>query len=582
LEKQNFLAQKITNTPKANRSRKYKKIISLSLFLMALLVGSLSSGLTVSLTHAASTHDLGVWYIPDWANNVPSDTKWICAETPVQASYAQFPSTAQVILNDLQIHKPWDSSQSDGVNGFKTAADLNGAESKLKALPLSKFWGILFIAEEHFKYNVKFNDNLDTTWFGERMLGYPLYLQTNPGATQNQWKDEMFLRMVRGFYTYFHGSTKIGMTAGNPCFMTRSYVDYLDYYFGYPAFNYIRQNFDFMVFYAYTTNLDNFNGNLVKDYFLKIDQYFGNQKQFWLLTRTWTDFNIQMQPEAIALEIKNALDRGMPILSQWDSDPPLSTMWPYIQKSIQLYDSGAPYYETYVSGTNLLTGTVGNTYGWVSTTSPTPTPSPTSTPSPTPTPSPSPGTLFADGFESGNSNSWSGTQGAPTVSSAVMQQGSYSAYFDTKPETVYKAFSSAYSTVYTRFYVRFSTLPTTNGGYNIFMNSYDSSWNTQYNCYVINSGGQLKWGIRAPTSGFVEVAATITPNTWYSVEVRSTTGTGNGILELYINGNRITNLATQTFTLGAQRFYYGVLDASYTGFGNYIDNVAISNSYIGP
>jgi hypothetical protein len=237
-------------------------------------------------------------------------------------------------------------------------------------------------------------------------------------------------------------------------------------------------------------------------------------------------------------------------------------------------------YLTYPIISDSGTGTIIGANGGYSTATPTPTPTPTGTPNPTPTPNPT--TLFSDGFDTGTFSMWTGIQGTPTVDATVKQQGTYSAYFDINSETAYKTFPTSYNTINTRFYVRFSTLPTTSGGSNTFMNCYDSNWNTQYSIYVINSQGQLKWGIRTPTSGFVEVPATISPNTWYSVEVRATTGTGNGIVELYINGNRITNLTSETFTSGSQRFYYGAISVSYTGFGNYIDSVVIANSYIGP
>ena len=332
-----------------------------------------SKGITMN-GKIARIPELGVWFVPEYVNVFPAETKWVIASNANQDSTHPFPANVNVILNHLWVHLPWD-------NPFRTAADLTTLENRLKTeVNPAKFWGIIFISEEHNRDSVAFNDDVNVVWFGETLLGYPLYQAQVPGATVDQWKDEMFLRMTRGFYNYYHQFTKVGQTMPYPSFQARSYVDYQAFYYGTPAFNFIRQHYDFVVTYAYTTNLGKTQDNGVfkradgeadiADYFQKIDTYFPNQQKIWILTRIWdvspTNTNkAYWTPEAVALEMKNALDRNMIITYQYDGDPSLESMWALMQKAIALYNSNATYTEEYTYGENMLTGYIGNTYGWV-------------------------------------------------------------------------------------------------------------------------------------------------------------------------------------------------------------------------
>jgi hypothetical protein len=182
----------------------------------------------------------------------------------------------------------------------------------------------------------------------------------------DDWKDEMYLRMVRGFYNYFHPLTKVGITLGWPVPMPGE----SDVSLGRPALIFIRDHYDFAFFYIYTPNLDFFlktigNYGSVKDYYSVIDQLFIKQEKFWILTRIW-DLNKDVwEYEAIALEMKNCLDRNIAITLYYKNNPPIAETWPMALKCIELYNRNATYYETRVYGKNSLTGYIGETYGWV-------------------------------------------------------------------------------------------------------------------------------------------------------------------------------------------------------------------------
>jgi len=262
------------------------------------------------------------------------------------------PPTAPIILNWFHLHKPWGPFYP-----FVTEADLEYVEQKLKAVSIENFWGIVGVpCEEHYRLHVDFDDDVNTTYFGEDMLGYPIYEAANPGATVGEWKDEMFLRMIRGFYDYFSPSVKVGITAGNGA------AEDIPVYFGEPAMDFIREHYYFVIHYYYTTNLEDFNTR-TKQAFQLSDQLFAKQMKFWILTRD--DGRPGWQLETMALELKNCFDRNMVVMIYYSHDPPFAETWDLMLLARELYDAKAPYYESLVSGLNLLTGQEGETYGWV-------------------------------------------------------------------------------------------------------------------------------------------------------------------------------------------------------------------------
>jgi len=285
---------------------------------------------------------------------VPADAEYVVVGTP---NYT-IPRKIPVILDWYYLHPPY----PNGINNpYVTVADVKTVEDQLKTVQASSFWGIIGpVCEETYRSHIQFEDSLNTTWFNETLLGYATYLTKNPGATRDSWQDEMFLRFVRGFYNYFHlEGLHVGITAADDATNNTSY------FYGQPAFAFIRQSYDFVFLYAYTENLTDFEQR-TKPYFSAIDQLFQNQMKFWILTRMY-DFSVgTWQLEAKAIELKNCFDRNMVVTTSiYEDNPTFQETWTLIEKAKELYDTNAPYYETYVNGTNLLTGYVGNTYGWV-------------------------------------------------------------------------------------------------------------------------------------------------------------------------------------------------------------------------
>jgi len=241
---------------------------------------------------------------------------------------------------------------------FKTRDDLKKTEEAFKNVSAENFWGIIFISEEIYKTHIDFEDNVNELWFGERLLGYPLYVAEKPNATRGDWIDEMYFRMIRGFYNYFHNRTKVGITWGwtNPAVWEK--------YYGNPATKFIQQHYDFLFLYPYTETLEDFLQR-TKPYISSVEELFPSQKKFWILTRAFSDTKNAWMPEAIALEMKYCLDRGIVVTAYHMNDPPFDETWTLMKKAIELYNNKATYYEKSVNGKNLLTGYTGYTYGWV-------------------------------------------------------------------------------------------------------------------------------------------------------------------------------------------------------------------------
>ena len=260
------------------------------------------------------------------------------------------PPTVPVILNwyTLRLSLP-----------IRTEQALTNLEEGLISISTENFWGIISPGyEEVYRIHIAFDDDLDTMWFGENLLGYPLYLAEKPDATKDEWMDEMYLRMIRGFYNYFSPLTKVGITWG--------WTDAANWntIYGEPAITFIQQHYEFLFFYPYTIDLEDWLKRN-KPYLSAVEQLFPNQKKFWILTRIWPGNEARWEREAIALEMKSCLDRNMVITTYHESNPSLEETWALMLKSIELYDSKASYYETLIYGRNLLTGYMGDTYGWV-------------------------------------------------------------------------------------------------------------------------------------------------------------------------------------------------------------------------
>jgi len=215
---------------------------------------------------------------------------------------------------------------------------------------------------------------------------------------------------------------------------------------------------------------------------------------------------------------------------------------------------------------------------------------------PPPTPPPTTNTIFSDGYESGNYDTWRGTISSTgetaTIVTNIRHHGTYGSRFQTDGDGGYE---NAYNyinndpltNIHARAYVR-----VTQSGINqdndriYFIRFRSNNDNLAYAGWRMENG-VVRWNIlyRDGTE-WIDEFSTTQPNTnqGYIVELRWKKSSTNGIIELYVNGAKIISATgVNTDDCGfAEQTRFGIAETyncdPTTVYG---DCVAISDSYIG-
>ena len=191
--------------------------------------------------------------------------------------------------------------------------------------------------------------------------------------------------------------------------------------------------------------------------------------------------------------------------------------------------------------------------------------------------------IFADGFDSGNFASWSGTSGSPTVVSSPVHHGNYAMLCDASGEGVYKTGISGYSTVYTRFYVRINTLPARGQSVKIakaMTSGLIALWELYFQ-RTPEGESQIRLKASVPSSSDLTFAYSYAVNTWYCLEVKYTQSTA-GEYRVWLNGTQIlSRTGVNTSSRGFGRLDVGSQWSNYAVKTN-IDCLGIGQNYIGP
>lgn len=200
-------------------------------------------------------------------------------------------------------------------------------------------------------------------------------------------------------------------------------------------------------------------------------------------------------------------------------------------------------------------------------------------------------TIFSDGFESGNFNAWTATEGStsPTVETTYKHHGTYAMRSNpvaSDQEDVYKSGLTSTAVMYVREYVYFAAnLPSSSGADVIFSGVGASSWQNAVFAVIFNSGtGGLYWGIQTYINGteyrnYESSASNPTTGRWYCVElVRDVT---NGRSKLYVDGTLKVDVA-RSHSGNSNMIWAGIGFVSYNGCDMYTDCVVAADAYIGP
>jgi outer membrane biosynthesis protein TonB len=179
---------------------------------------------------------------------------------------------------------------------------------------------------------------------------------------------------------------------------------------------------------------------------------------------------------------------------------------------------------------------------------PTPTPSQTPIPKPSPIPTPNPAsTLFSDGFQSGNTSAWTNTDTSSVTLSVTnsMLKCSTNTATNNNWGYIYTWLNQTYTKIDWRWYVFFGNLPTTNGNtigvggmYNSAVESNFAPANVVCAVNVIRQNGGCYWRLDyVNNSTFYSQTSTLTvsPNTWYLIELEATQGNKTGEIHFYLN-----------------------------------------------
>jgi hypothetical protein len=172
-------------------------------------------------------------------------------------------------------------------------------------------------------------------------------------------------------------------------------------------------------------------------------------------------------------------------------------------------------------------------------------------------------TVFTDGFENGF-NSWSGTNGNPTVTSSILHSASYSARFSVVGQgssNCFRVLNTGYSYISMQAYYRFDTLPLTNGSLTILNDVRTLSWKSLTTVALVYDSAQSKycfyvWNNQDSSYKGPSEYITLSNNAWFSLRISRLAG-ASGHLELEFNGQIILSWDGNTGSDNAQIMFVG-------------------------
>ena len=191
--------------------------------------------------------------------------------------------------------------------------------------------------------------------------------------------------------------------------------------------------------------------------------------------------------------------------------------------------------------------------------------------------------LFEDGFESGNTDDWSGTSRSPTIVTSLAHHGSYALRCDSSGELVYKAGFSGYSTVYVRFYVQINALPSSEQSVKV-AKATDTRLNAIWELYFQRSNTRALQ-IRLKSSVLSALDQTFAfeyaVDTWYCFEVKYYQHPTDWEYRVWLDGVEIlSRTGVDTSGRGFGRLELGIQWSNYA-VTTYHDCVAVSETPIG-
>jgi hypothetical protein len=208
------------------------------------------------------------------------------------------------------------------------------------------------------------------------------------------------------------------------------------------------------------------------------------------------------------------------------------------------------------------------------------------------------GTLFVDGFESGDFSKWPSTfmslGETAVVNSVLPRAGTYGAVFSSnggggfEGAYAYKSLASSQSELYARGYFRVSQSGIAQNDNRFYFIRFRSGSNDLAYAGWRMVGGVSRWSlIVRDGTGYVFAYSTVSPNVnqWYSVELHWKADSTAGVGELYVDGQLVCSVTGRnTAALGnADLIRLGLAEVyNCAATTVYADDVVVSQTYIGP
>jgi len=183
-------------------------------------------------------------------------------------------------------------------------------------------------------------------------------------------------------------------------------------------------------------------------------------------------------------------------------------------------------------------------------------------------------TYFEEDWENNDFDLWTGTVGTPVIQGTYVHDGIYALKCDTNRYGCYYIANMG-TTTYYRFYFMCRTLPEWDKV------TIAEMWDTpNYNQYVfilLNPSGVIYLNILGTeySSG-----TTLSTDTWYCIEVQRTTGSGSGIVKLWINDAIKIDRTAETISDSTDEVDIGLTDYDGDDCECYFDGIKVADARI--
>ena len=194
------------------------------------------------------------------------------------------------------------------------------------------------------------------------------------------------------------------------------------------------------------------------------------------------------------------------------------------------------------------------------------------------------GSLFSDGFESGNFGAWTlvkvGGDGTATVQTAVVNSGTYAARLNETTNSqslayVRKTLASDRTELFVSGDLRVAAQGST--GSVPLLRLFDAGGTRRFSLDRAGGSGTLSF---ADGAGTVTLGSALPLSTWGHVDVHLLSGTGSALIEVRLDGTLIYSNRTRTLT--AMRTLQFGNDTKKVLSNTYVDNVNINGAVSGP